>query len=184
MIFLLKPLQNKKGQKIWGTRENSSLFPYKRTAFFSGTPNFFGPSYFEAALKVTMNLCKFLIFKTKKTTSFLGWKLIFLILCYHARHLQQIYWNKFFCGMYGLAVMLSLATRRTSKNIDVLISVNVGTKQFALTTQQFLKTARWHIFQRKKNNCSSEWSHIKSVVSRGTLWSMYLRTASVASWGF
>ena len=34
----LKPLQNKKGQKNWGTREKSSLFPYKRTAFFSGTP--------------------------------------------------------------------------------------------------------------------------------------------------
>ena len=42
---LIKPLQNKKG-----TREKSSLFPYKRTAFFLGTPNFLGPSYFEAAL--------------------------------------------------------------------------------------------------------------------------------------
>ena len=47
---LLKPLQNKKGQKIWGTREKSSPFIRKKTAFFSGTPNFFGPSYFEAAL--------------------------------------------------------------------------------------------------------------------------------------
>ena len=43
----LKPLQNKKGQKNLGY---PSLFPYKRTAFFSGTPNFFGPSYFEATL--------------------------------------------------------------------------------------------------------------------------------------
>ena len=49
---IVKPLQNKKVKKIWGTREKSSLFPYKRTAFFSGTPNFFGPSYFEAALAV------------------------------------------------------------------------------------------------------------------------------------
>ena len=48
--FQLKPLQNKKGQKIWGTREKSSPFIRKMTAFFSGTPNFFGPSYFEAAL--------------------------------------------------------------------------------------------------------------------------------------
>ena len=39
-------------KKIWGTQEKSSLFPYKRTAFFSGTPNFFGPSFFEAALEV------------------------------------------------------------------------------------------------------------------------------------
>ena len=34
----------------WGTREKRSLFIRKKTAFFSGTPNFFGPSYFEAAL--------------------------------------------------------------------------------------------------------------------------------------
>ena len=45
---LIKPLQNKKG-----TREKSSLFPYKRTAFFLGTSNFFGPSYFEVALEET-----------------------------------------------------------------------------------------------------------------------------------
>ena len=43
-MYLLKPLQNKKGQKIWGTRQKSSLFPQKRT------PNFFGSSYFEATL--------------------------------------------------------------------------------------------------------------------------------------
>ena len=49
-FLLLKPLQNKKGQKIWGTWEKSSPFIRKKTAFFSGTPNFFGPSYFEAAL--------------------------------------------------------------------------------------------------------------------------------------
>ena len=35
---------------MWGTRKKSSLFPYERTALSSGTPNFFGPSYFEAAL--------------------------------------------------------------------------------------------------------------------------------------
>ena len=41
----------RRAKKIWDTREKSSLFPYKRTAFFSGTPNFFGP-YFEAALEL------------------------------------------------------------------------------------------------------------------------------------
>ena len=46
----------RRAKKIWGTREKSSLFPYKRTAFFSGTPNFFVPSYFEAALVI--NRCK------------------------------------------------------------------------------------------------------------------------------
>ena len=49
-MLMLKSLQNKKGQKIWGTRQKSSPFRYKRTAFLSGTPNFFGPSCFEAAL--------------------------------------------------------------------------------------------------------------------------------------
>ena len=49
-VLLLKPLQNKKGKKIWGTREKSSPFIRKKTSFFSGTPNFFGPSYFEGAL--------------------------------------------------------------------------------------------------------------------------------------
>ena len=50
----LKPLQNKKGQKIWGTREKSSPFIRKKTAFFSGTPNCFGPSYFEVALDIQL----------------------------------------------------------------------------------------------------------------------------------
>ena len=37
----------------------SSLFPYKRTAFFSGTPNFFGPSYFELALVPKIHASEF-----------------------------------------------------------------------------------------------------------------------------
>ena len=37
-------------KKILGTREKSSPFIRKKTVFFSGTPNLFGPSYFEAAL--------------------------------------------------------------------------------------------------------------------------------------
>jgi hypothetical protein len=50
-----KPLQNEKGQKNLGYPRKSSLFPYKRTPFFSGTPIFFGPSYFEAALVIQEN---------------------------------------------------------------------------------------------------------------------------------
>ena len=46
-----KVASKRRAKKIWGTREKSSLFPYKRTPFFSGTPNFFDPSYFEAALE-------------------------------------------------------------------------------------------------------------------------------------
>ena len=53
IVFILKPLQNKKGQKNLGYWEKNSHFSYKRTAYFSGTPNFFGPSYFEAALAVS-----------------------------------------------------------------------------------------------------------------------------------
>ena len=55
---------------------------------------------------------KFLIFKTKKRPHFFseagGW--FFLILCYHARHLQQIHWNKLLFWMYGLAVIASVPT--------------------------------------------------------------------------
>jgi hypothetical protein len=46
-----KATSKQEGPKKFGVPEKkSSLFPYKRTAFFSGTPNFLGPSYFEAAL--------------------------------------------------------------------------------------------------------------------------------------
>ena len=39
------------GPKKFGVPDKEAVFfPYKRTAFFSGTPNFFGPSCFEAAL--------------------------------------------------------------------------------------------------------------------------------------
>ena len=41
---------------MWGTRQKSSLFPYKRTAFLLGTPNFFGPSYFDLALEHRRNM--------------------------------------------------------------------------------------------------------------------------------
>ena len=54
--YLLKPLQNKKGQKILGYPRKKQSFYEEKTAFFSGTPNFFGPSYFEAALHQTQ-LC-------------------------------------------------------------------------------------------------------------------------------
>ena len=51
--MLVKPLQNKKVQKKFEVpKKKSSLFPYKRTSFFLGTPNFFGPSYFDSALVV------------------------------------------------------------------------------------------------------------------------------------
>ena len=52
IIIIIKPLQNKKGQNNVGYLRKKQFFPYKRAAFFSGTPNFFGPSYFEAALVV------------------------------------------------------------------------------------------------------------------------------------
>ena len=49
----LKLLQNKKGQKNLGyPTKKQSFYKQKKTAFLSGTPNLFGPSYFEAALRV------------------------------------------------------------------------------------------------------------------------------------
>ena len=47
-MWLIEPLQYKKGQKNLETREKSKK--RKKTAFFSVTPNVFGTAYFEAAL--------------------------------------------------------------------------------------------------------------------------------------
>jgi hypothetical protein len=73
MKKFLKPLQIRRAKNIWGTREKSSLFPYKRTAFFLGTPNFFGPSYFEVALThismVLIGICFIICHFNKKFQS-------------------------------------------------------------------------------------------------------------------
>ena len=45
----------------------------------------------------------------------------------HARvtkNFEQIHRNQLFCGMYGLAVMLSISTWTTSKNIDESIDMH------------------------------------------------------------
>ena len=48
----IKPLQNKKGQKNLGYPRKKQSFYKEKDCFFSGTPKFFGPSYFEVALEV------------------------------------------------------------------------------------------------------------------------------------
>ena len=55
-MLMLKSLQNKKGQKIWGTRQKSSPFIRKKDCFFVGCPKFFGPSCFEATLETFKNI--------------------------------------------------------------------------------------------------------------------------------
>ena len=50
VIFLLKPFQNKKGPKNLGYPKKKQSFYLEKDCFFSGTPNIFGPSYFEVAL--------------------------------------------------------------------------------------------------------------------------------------
>ena len=52
----------------------------------------------------------FFIFRTKPASFiFWPWRLIFLILWSHARHLQQIHWNKLLYGMYGLMIKLPIS---------------------------------------------------------------------------
>ena len=47
-----KATSKQEGPKNFGVPEKTqSFFPYKRTAFLSGAPNFFGTSCFEAALE-------------------------------------------------------------------------------------------------------------------------------------
>ena len=50
ICYVLKPIQNKKGQKKLGYPRKKQSFYKEKDCFFSGTPNFFGYSYFEAAL--------------------------------------------------------------------------------------------------------------------------------------
>ena len=41
---------------------------------------------------------------------FWGW--LFFIQCYYPKHFQLIHWNKLFCRMYGLGVMLTMKTSK------------------------------------------------------------------------
>ena len=51
MLISTKAASKQEGPKIFGVPDKKAVFfPYKRTAFLSGTPNCFGPSCFEAAL--------------------------------------------------------------------------------------------------------------------------------------
>ena len=50
-LFVFKATSKQEGPKtFWVPDKKVVFFPYKRTVFLSGTPNFFGPSCFEAAL--------------------------------------------------------------------------------------------------------------------------------------
>ena len=51
----LKPPQNKKGQKNLGDPRKKKSFSLQKDCFFLGTPNFFGPSYFDTALPLQIN---------------------------------------------------------------------------------------------------------------------------------
>ena len=57
MLISTKAASKQEGPKIFGVPDKKAVFfPYKRTAFLSGTPNFFGPSCFEAALSLFKNM--------------------------------------------------------------------------------------------------------------------------------
>ena len=45
----------------------------------------------------------------------------FLIPCYHPKHLQQIHWNKIFCNMYGLGMMLTMKTSKLHLSIQIVV---------------------------------------------------------------
>ena len=44
--------------------------------------------------------------------------------CYQTRHLQQIHWNKIFCRMYGLGVMLTMATSKLYLSIQIEVHID------------------------------------------------------------
>ena len=71
---------------------------------------------------------KFLICKTWKWPNFFfdveGW--FFFISCYHLKRLRKIHWNKIFCGMYGLGVMLTMTTSKLHLSIQIGLSVSTN----------------------------------------------------------
>ena len=73
----------------------------------------------------------FLYLKLKMASFFSevrGW--VFLVLCYHARHLQQIHWNENFCRMYGLAVIASIARLNICQILMRFLWVLVQSRKF------------------------------------------------------
>ena len=79
---MLKPNQNKKGQKIWGIREKSSPFIRKKTAFFLGYPKFFWTFLFWSGFRAEIRGKNFVDFwdnwkvKTPQFLSEIFWPLI------------------------------------------------------------------------------------------------------------
>ena len=68
---------------------------------------------------------KFMIFKTiKQPHFFLRFEVDFSNPMVSRNTFQQIHWNNIFCRMYGLALMLSVATRTPLKNIDKIVDWN------------------------------------------------------------
>ena len=53
-LITLTPLQNKKGLKDLGYPKKSSLFTYKRTAFFFRYPEFFRPFLFWSGFSISI----------------------------------------------------------------------------------------------------------------------------------
>ena len=49
----------------------------------------------------------------------------FFIPCFHAKHLQQIHWNKIFCRMYGLGITLTMTTSKLHLSIQIVSNIYI-----------------------------------------------------------
>ena len=81
-----------------------------------------------------------------------GW--FFLILCYHAKHLQQIHWNKIFCTMYGLCMMLTIPTSSWNWQFCTFMLINFSVWVRILKTGAEIKIL--YLFcpwKYEKNHC-------------------------------
>ena len=70
--------------------------------------------------------------------------------CYNTKNFEQFHWNKLFCGIYGLAVMLSISTRTTSKNIDKIFNLTTTDDLICISGMIFLcscnyETLAWNL---------------------------------------
>ena len=46
------------------------------------------------------------------------------------KEIEQINWSQIFCRMYGLAMMLSISTRTSNKNIDKIRKKKIVDSEF------------------------------------------------------
>ena len=85
--------------------------------------------------------------------------------CHNSKNFEQIHWNQLFCRMYGLAVMLSISTRTTSKTINKIWNKS-GHANLRVGSPNTVYPSYCIISANKK-----DWEHLTQAMTTATrLW--------------